>query len=490
MAQDLLDDDKSAETGETRKTSKPDLCHPTGGEFLKEGEASKLLHWSDRRYTGFLRGWPRHGASSYTLASIGRRRKFKARHLAHFLSVFLLLISAQSGWAGKPTSEKKLRALESILRVQDIDIIDNCVDSDCSSKSLDRFFRKLSKGESASSPIKVLHLGDSHLAADYISGKIRDSLQDKFGQAGRGFTHIDQRSKFGGRRLKRAEKDWKKKRHVDVHRKRLAFGFSGISLESKSKKSKVTYRLNSDDSQVTIYFQPKTKGGKLAVLVDGESVGTLDTAKNLEQVSQTFSWKKEGKVLTLRALGPRVTLYGLSFETGNNGIIFDSIGPVGADAKLYTEFGKDSFNAHLKAYSPDLVILMVGGNDAMKMRKGWTTIKKVEADHKEVIRNLRKEHPQTDCMIWSPMDAGKRRGKKISSRSNIAEVAAMQARVAKEVGCAYWDLYAFMGGKGSVSRWSKAGVMNKDLIHPKRAAADLIGEAFSNAFLRSYKSRK
>ena len=121
----------------------------------------------------------------------------------------------------------------------------------------------------------------------------------------------------------------------------------------------------------------------------------------------------------------------------------------------------------------------------MKMRKGWTTIKKVEADHKEVIRNLRKEHPQTDCMIWSPMDAGKRRGKKISSRSNIAEVAAMQARVAKEVGCAYWDLYTFMGGKGSVSRWSKAGVMNKDLIHPKRAAADLIGDAFSNAFLRS-----
>jgi len=370
-----------------------------------------------------------------------------------------------------------------------MDIIDNCVDDTCSRKALDRLFRALSSDGSAEVTPKILHLGDSHLAADYISGKIRSILQEKFGKAGRGFTHSDQRARYGGRRLKRAEKHWKKKRHVDLHRKRLDFGFSGISLESKSRKSKVSYRLESTDSRVTIYFQPRKKGGKLSVLVDGKKVGTLDTATESGRVTQTFTWKKRAKVLTLRALGPRVTIYGLSFETGVSGIFFDSLGPVGADAKLYTEFGKKSFNAHLRAYKPGLIILMVGGNDAMKVRKGWTDLKKVEDDHRNIIQNLRNEHPQTDCMIWSPMDAGKRRGKKILSRPKISEVAAIQARVAKEMGCAYWDLYAFMGGEGSVARWSKAGVMNKDLIHPKRAAADLIGQAFSDAFFRAYKSR-
>ena len=489
MAQDFLNNDESAETSEARKASQPNFRHPTGGELLKEGEASKLLHGSDRRYTGFLRGGPRHGATCYTLASIERRRKFKAPHLTHFLSVFLSLAVVSSASAGKPTSEQKLNELESKLKVQGVDIIDNCVGDGCARKSLDRFYRTLSRAGSTQKQPRILHLGDSHLAADYISGKIRNTLQEKFGKAGRGFTHIDQRSRFGGRRLKRAEKHWKKQRHVDLHRKKLDFGFSGISLESKSKKSKVTYRLDAKDSQVTIYFQPQTKGGKMSVLVDGKSIGTLDTATDPKSVTQTFTWKKPAKVLTLRALGPRVKLYGISFETGANGVFFDSIGPVGADAKLYTEFGKDSFNAHLRSYNPDLVILMVGGNDAMKMRKDWTSLQKVEDDHKHVIQNLRKEHPQADCMIWSPMDAGKRRGKKIMSREKISAVAAMQARVAKEMGCAYWDLYSFMGGEGSVARWSKAGVMNKDLIHPKRAAADLIGRAFSSALLRAQQLR-
>ncbi|MEE2903431.1 MAG: GDSL-type esterase/lipase family protein [Myxococcota bacterium] len=420
---------------------------------------------------------------------IERRRKFKAPHFKYFLSIFLALAFGSSAWAGKPTSEKKLKALKSKLNVQDVDIIDNCVDKACSRRALDRLFQTLSAENSDQVTPRILQLGDSHLAADYISGKIRNSLQKQFGKAGRGFTHSDQRSRYGGRRLKRAEKHWKKKRHVDLHRKRLDFGFSGISLESKSKKSKISYRLDSSDSRVTIYFQPRAKGGKLSVLVDGEKVGTLDTANESQRVTQTFTWKKSAKVLTLRAHGPRVTIYGLSFETGVNGIFFDSLGPVGADAKLYTEFGKKSFNAHLRAYKPDLIILMVGGNDAMKIRKGWTDLKKVENDHRNVIQNLRNEHPQADCMIWSPMDAGKRRGRKISSRAKISEVAAIQARVAKEMGCAYWDLYAFMGGEGSVARWSKAGLMNKDLIHPKRAAADLIGQAFSDAFLRAYKSR-
>jgi hypothetical protein len=39
-----------------------------------------------------------------------------------------------------------------------------------------------------------------------------------------------------------------------------------------------------------------------------------------------------------------------------------------------------------------------------------------------------------------------------------------------------------MGGEQSVARWVKAKVMNKDLVHPKKAAADLLGSLFVEAW--------
>ena len=289
--------------------------------------------------------------------------------------------------------------------------------------------------------------------------------------------------------LSRPEAPWKKLRHVDLHKKRLDFGFSGVSLESKRKGAKVSYRLAPEDALVRLYYEQHPKGPAVNVSVAGQELGPLATKgakKSAVAQFQLPSRTKKQNKLVLKARGPKAKAYGISFETGKSGVLFDPIGPVGADAKLYTEFGEDSFKQHLQAYSPDLVILMVGGNDAMKIRKGWTTLKKVQGDHEEFFRNLRVIAPNADCMIWSPMDAGRRKGKRVVSQAKIEDVARVQAEVAKRFGCAYWDLYGYMGKKGSIARWSKAGVMNRDLIHPKRAAADLIGLAFAEAFMQEY----
>lgn len=50
------------------------------------------------------------------------------------------------------------------------------------------FYAALGKLEagSASEPMTILHLGDSHIAADHITGEVRRLLQARFGDAGRG----------------------------------------------------------------------------------------------------------------------------------------------------------------------------------------------------------------------------------------------------------------------------------------------------------------
>src|SRR5207253_10574104 len=96
---------------------------------------------------------------------------------------------------------------------------------------LDRFFAKVSAlDKTQEGTVRILHLGDSHVAADYITGTTRRWLQHRFGQAGRGFVAVDQRAEYSGRRLHR--KGWKRTRIVDKGRAGQTFGFSGMARES------------------------------------------------------------------------------------------------------------------------------------------------------------------------------------------------------------------------------------------------------------------
>ena len=55
--------------------------------------------------------------------------------------------------------------------------------------ALTNFFKALGEAESKSrlEPVRIMHFGDSHVAADVLTREIRDRLQDEFGNGGAGF---------------------------------------------------------------------------------------------------------------------------------------------------------------------------------------------------------------------------------------------------------------------------------------------------------------
>lgn len=343
--------------------------------------------------------------------------------------------------------------------------------------------------------VRVLQLGDSHIAADYITGMIRARLQKKYGDGGRGFVHIDQLWGFGGRRTQRKEATWTKTRVVDRGGPGNPFGFGGISLVSKKKGAKVGYRVLPGDELVRIYYQQRPGGPKVTVRLQKQEIGSFETAGPAK--SKVFELalplpdgdppkKKRGPpgwALTLVAEGEGAQLFGIAFEKKAGGVIYESVGPVGADAKLYLETGRDSFVQHLEAHAPDLVVLMVGGNDALKSRKRWTNLEKVRVDHEQLVDLLKETLPDAEILMWGPMDAGDKKGGKVVSKALLAEVRDLQRSVAKAKGIAFWDTLEAMGGEGAITRWHKAKVMNKDLVHPKKRAADLLGRLAAKALL-------
>jgi hypothetical protein len=393
-------------------------------------------------------------------------------------------------------AERRLDELARSLDAEPFPIDAPCVDDSCPRDALDRVFERLDElGDGGEEPVRILHLGDSHIAADYITGTIRESLQYRFGDAGRGFIAIDQRAAYGGRRLHR--KGWKRTRIVDAGRARTPFGFSGMSLESRKPGAKVDFQLEGQDEAVQVFYHAHRAGSRLKVMVGDRVIGDIDTrAQADESRAQRFSIPgaggsgKRDKDLSLVADDAGVKVFGLSFERARPGIFYDAIGPVGADARVYLTLDQKSFQEHMRALKPDLVVVMVGGNDGLLMRKGLRTLEDVRTDHEKVIRALRTAVPEADCMLWSPMDAGEMEGGRIVSKRFISEVRNMQKAAATKLGCAFWDMFESMGAEGSFARWHNAGIMNDDLIHPRAQAGELLGHLFSTAFLEAYLSKQ
>lgn len=423
-----------------------------------------------------------------------RNRSFQ--YLVKWPTLFLVLAgvsgvlsanpaSAGPKYPGTFTADAKLKALSKKVGAQAVPVVNT-------NGVLDPVLRKLK----AKQKVRFLQLGDSHIAADYITSMIRHRLQAKYGDGGRGLMHIDQRWGFGGRKTKRKDSTWTQTRVVDKYGPGKPFGISGMSLVSKKKGAKVAYRVLPGDEVLRVYYQQRPKGAPVQVRFEGKEIGRFETAGAAQ--SKVFELelpapagappkKKRGPAgwtLELVAQAKGAQLFSIAFEKkGSTGVIYESVGPVGADAKVYLQTGRDSFVQHLKAHAPDVVVLMVGGNDALKSRKKWTDLAQVKKDHEALLDLLKSTLPNTAVMIWSPMDAGDKKGKRVTSKPLLGEVRDLQKAVAAAKGAAFWDTLEAMGGVGAVKRWHAARVMNSDLVHPKKRAADLLGQLFADALL-------
>ncbi len=336
--------------------------------------------------------------------------------------------------------------------------------------------------------VRFLQLGDSHIAADYITRTIRETLQLRFGDAGRGFVAVDQKLGYGGRRTDR--KGWKRLRVVDRGAKGKPFGFAGMRIESTRRGAEIEFKLEEGDQDLAIFYHREPDGAPLKVYAEGEQIGKLSTRGSqiksaVERIAIPEGTKQLEK-LKIVAQGPGAKLFGLSFESIEAGVLFDSIGPVGADAKVYLNFNRRSLKQHLELVKPDLILLMVGGNDALAVRQGKRTLEEVRSHHERFIKSLQDYVPEADCLVWGPMDAGERKRGKVVTKSYITEIRDIQREVAKELGCAYWDTFDAMGGEGSFGEWLERGIMNPDMVHPRAKGGDLLGHLFSTAFMNAY----
>lgn len=101
-------------------------------------------------------------------------------------------------------------------------------------RGLRNFYRQIDMvREGTARTVKVVHIGDSHIQADWFPGALRTSLQEEFGSAGRGLVFPYQLANTNGPNDIHAFSNvkWRSRRNVQ-NQTLLPIGVSGITLQT------------------------------------------------------------------------------------------------------------------------------------------------------------------------------------------------------------------------------------------------------------------
>jgi hypothetical protein len=174
-------------------------------------------------------------------------------------------------------------------------------------------------------------------------------------------------------------------------------------------------------------------------------------------------------------------------ERDVSGVVLDAIGIQGCRIRFLDQTDDAHWAEQLRLRDPSLTVFQYGMNESEDGE--LYPLDQYEATMKAVLQQVRTALPKSSCLLVGPMDRADRKGDVYTSRPVVPKLAVIQRRVAKEVGCAYWDTWSAMGGYGSMGTWVQRGLGGADLAHPTSAGADVIGAWIYRALMEGYEAR-
>lgn len=360
--------------------------------------------------------------------------------------------------------------------------------------SLDPLFRAMEKRElGEGGHVRMTHIGDSHIIADFWTGEMRSKLQAQFGDGGRGFVLGGEMWRSYSQRhiWHYTEGEWtvtNLKRGQDFG----VYGPGGAALicSKESCLTGVETREGQEASQfdtLDIFTLGSGQGGRYKVLLDGKH---LANARNfspwLNVLRHRFYVPLSHHKVQVAPLGDRgeLWLFGFSLKNSRGGLIYDAIGLNGSQAKHLLRNHKRALQTGLLHLESQVIILSFGINELFDT--GFESTK-YEAHLRILMENLREKESslhQTPCLLTGPF-AALRRG---MPPKELDEVYQIQRALSSEFGCAFWDARSAMGG--SIRPWQQVNFARKDGVHLSRKGYQRIATLFEESILMSYRTWK
>ncbi len=366
------------------------------------------------------------------------------------------------------------------------------------SANLSRFYEKLdSLKKYQNKKINIIHIGDSHIQPDILTGKIRhlilkDSILGK-NRAGRGYFFpailanagydpISIETTFDGK--------WSGCRNLSKTRigtPACAWGLAGITATTEEICATVNMRPREVEnikhltSTVRIYYQTSDSTSFYPLLwtengfikptnIFAEGYAEFSLKKLTHKISLAFSKHSENQ--------NHFTLQGISFDNdAQKGISYHSVGVNGAEVGSFVN--SPLFIPHLQTLTPDLVIISLGTNNGYKYDYNETDF---VTDFEKLLKNIQQNCPNVSILLTTPADTYFQGAK--NPNKNTEKMQKQLYILAEKYKVALWDLYDIMGGLGAIAKWQNVGLAHSDKVHYKQKGYQLQGKLLFEALLK------
>ena len=335
-------------------------------------------------------------------------------------------------------------------------------------ETLRPFFDQLKQREAepSSGVVRMIQFGDSHTAADLFTGALRTLFQTKFGDGGAGFSYPGY--PFAGYRIhgtRRAQSvGWTV---TGTHFRDLGdgmLGMGGVGLSTSHAGNWIS--LDADAASVEVQYLVQPGGGNIEIY-DGDTLLT-----SLSTDGKTAAGHYDARV----AAGPHhfevrtissapIRLFGFVTEE-DAGVTYEAVGLNGAEAGLILKWNETLADELMAQRDLSLIVLAYGTNEASD--GNWSE-ESYATMFRALIDRLRREAPHAAILVLGPSDrelhAGRSRRAAWVPYAGIDRIIRAQRSVCHEMGCAFWDERARMGGFGTMRDWVSVGWGQGDHTH-------------------------
>jgi lysophospholipase L1-like esterase len=176
-------------------------------------------------------------------------------------------------------------------------------------------------------------------------------------------------------------------------------------------------------------------------------------------------------------------LLGIELFSGRPGLLYDELGLNGAEVTDLLRWNAEVRRLLLARARADLIVLAYGTNE-MGRNAGELAVYAEQV--RQILATLRAESG-APILVIGPIDRGSRRSSLVR-RLRISEplVGAALRSAAIRSGAAYWDARSAMGGAGSITRWQRQGMAQRDLVHLTGRGYERLGDLLADALLLAF----
>lgn len=310
-------------------------------------------------------------------------------------------------------------------------------------------------------PLVVRILGDSHIAGDFFSHRLRQLL---FKDYSLGFVYPLYPAYHQNIALKYESSNFEiLNSRTDALDDYPLGGIVARPTELPAHIS-LTPNIKSDKLLSKIIFKSPNKEGVI-IIEDAAQQRFIISAKN------PFVWQiltlKLQYPITLRALNEKVLLGGFFiYDEGGNNIV-ENLGINGARADIWLKWDKRLIQEELGLLPADLFILCYGSNDALYDTFNESVFLK---NYSDLIDTIRAANPKAQILLLAPppvvkkvANATKRRKAVYKLTKNAKAVKSAIHKLAKQKQTLLFDMEDFINESGGKKKWEQANLAKPDV---------------------------